>query len=54
MSYAHQSGKMGEETDETPLVLAGDKASAWELLLELHYDRSVGHKCSPLTQLTEY
>jgi BTB/POZ domain len=49
-----QSGETKEATDETPLVLVGDNASAWELLLESHYDRSVEHGTSILTEFTDY
>jgi BTB/POZ domain len=40
-----QPGETGETTNARPLVLAGDKASAWELLLESHYERYSGRKC---------
>ena len=33
-----ESGRQKEATDENPLILKGDSASGWEMLLESQYD----------------
>jgi len=42
-----QPGKQKEATDENPLVLTGDTAVGWALLLESYYERYLDAKrCS--------
>jgi hypothetical protein len=41
-------------TDERPLVLSGDSAAAWELLLGLQYDRSVQADIEYIIVLSNY
>jgi hypothetical protein len=53
LSIPNENGS-NDGTDERPLVLTGDSAAAWELLLGLQYDRSVQTNIKYIITLSDY